>query len=195
MKSLLKKLEVLRMNEAFSKIFWGYLFVLFEIHIFVIDILPEPVGYYLIFSGVSMLLNDFPIGQKAKNIALALIFISIPTVFLQQNTGADQLVQLPFLSALSIYMTVLGVLKLILVFYIFQLIMAIVQHHGDDGLIARSKKTFNTYIIVMVLTIIVHSFSINFAMDQFMAVSIILIIVGFIMEIVFLVLLRKMRKI
>ncbi|HHW36444.1 MAG TPA: hypothetical protein GXX18_04010 [Bacillales bacterium] len=169
--------------------------VLFEIHIFVIDILPEPIGYYLIFSGISMLLNDFPIGNKAKNMALALIFISIPTVFIQQNAGADQLGQIPFLSGWSLYITVLGVLKLILVFYIFQLIMVIVKEHGDFALINRSMKTFYTYIIVMVLTMTGHSFAINFSTNQFMVVTIFSLIIGFIMEIVFLVLLRKMRKI
>lgn len=183
------------MSEAFGKIFWGYLLVLFEIHIFVIDILPEPVGYYLIFSGIRLLLQDFPVGKKATNIALALIFISIPTVFVQQNTGIDQLGQLPFLSGWPLYMTVLGVIKLILVFYIFQLIMTIVQKHRDFYLVNRSTKTFYTYIIVMVLTLIVHSFSINFSMDQFMVITVISIAVGFIMEIVFLVLLKRMRQI
>lgn len=183
------------MSEAFSKIFWGYILVLFEIHIFVIDILPEPIGYYLIFSGISMLLNDFPICSKAKNMALSLTFISIPTVFIQQNAGADPLGQIPFLSGWSLYLTVLGVLKLILVFYIFQLILAIVKEHGDFSLINRTTKTFYTYIIVMVLTMIAHSFTINFSTDQFMVVTIISLVLGFIMEIVFLVLLRKMRKI
>lgn len=183
------------MSEAFSKIFWGYVLVLFEIHFFVIDILPEPVGYYLIFSGITMLLNDFPIGSKAKNMALALLFISIPTVFVQQNAGADQLGQIPFLTGWPLYMTVLGVSKLILVFYIFQLIMAIVKEHGDYALIDRTTKTFYTYIIVMVLTMIVHSFSINFSTEQFLVVMIISLVVGFIMEILFLVLLRRLRKV
>lgn len=183
------------MSEAFNKIFWGYLLILIEIHFLVIDIFPDLLGYYLIFSGISILLNDFPIGNKAKNIALALIFISIPTVFIEQNTGADQLGQLPFLSGWSIYVTVLGVLKLTLVFYIFQLIMAIVNKHGDFALINRTKKTFYTYILIMVLTMIAHSFSINFSTDQFIVVSIISLVLGFIMEIVLLVLLRKMRKI
>lgn len=183
------------MSEAFGRIFWGYLLILIEIHIVIIDILPEPVGYYLIFSGISMLLNDFPIGSKAKNTALVLIFISIPTVFIEQNAGANQMGQLSFLTGWSLYMTVLGILKLILVFYIFQLIMAIVKEHGDFALNDRSTKTFRTYIIVMLLTMIFHSFSINFSMEQFLVVTIISIVVGFIMEIVFLVLLRKMRKI
>lgn len=183
------------MSEAFKKIFWGYLVVLIEIHFLVIDIFPDPLGYYLIFSGISMLLNDFPIGSKAKNMALVLIFISIPTVFIEQNAGADQLGQIPFLSGWPLYMTVYGVLKLILVFYIFQLIMAIVREHGDFALTDRSTKTFYTYMIVMILTMIVHSFSINFSTDQFLVVTIISLVVGFIMEIVFLVLLRKMRQI
>lgn len=183
------------MSEAFKKIFWGYLVVLIEIHFLVIDIFPDPLGYYLIFSGISMLLKYFPIGYKAKNMALVLIFISIPTVFIEQNAGADQLGQIPFLSGWPLYMTVFGVLKLILVFYIFQLMMVIVKKHGDSALLTHTTKTYYAYILVMVLTMIAHSFSINFSTDQYMVVTIISLVLGLIMEIVFLVLLRKMRLI
>ncbi|MCM3651395.1 hypothetical protein [Metabacillus litoralis] len=150
------------MNQAFNRIFWGYLFVLIEIHIIVIDILADPVGYYLIFSGITMLLKNFPIAHKARKLSFALIFISIPSVFIQQNAGINQLEQLSFLSGWSLYMIVLDLVKLILVFYIFQLIMTIVHKHADDGLL---------WIVLIT------------------------IIISFIMEIVFLILLWSLRKV
>ncbi|WP_272914196.1 hypothetical protein [Bacillus dakarensis] len=38
------------MDQAFNRIFWGYLFVWIEIHLFVVDLLPDPIGYWLILS-------------------------------------------------------------------------------------------------------------------------------------------------
>lgn len=183
------------MNQAFNRIFWGYLFVLIEIHIIVIDILADPVGYYLIFSGITMLLKNFPIAHKARKLSFALIFISIPSVFIQQNVGINQLEQLSFLSGWSLYMIVLDLVKLILVFYIFQLIMTIVHKHADDGLIRRSSRTFSIYIIVKLIATIANPFAINLSGDGLLWIVLITIIISFIMEIVFLILLWSLRKV
>ncbi|CQR46806.1 hypothetical protein BN1058_01081 [Paraliobacillus sp. PM-2] len=183
------------MKQAINRIFWGYLFVLIEIHIIMIDILAEPVGYWLIFSGVTMLQKDFTIAHKARKLSLVLIFISTPTVFVQQNAGTDQLGQLSFLSGWSLYMIVLGLVQLILVFYIFQLIMVIVHKHGDTELIRRSARTFSTYIIVMLITELFNTFTINFSGDALAGITIVIIIISFIMQISFLILLLALRKI
>ncbi|WP_017755060.1 hypothetical protein [Calidifontibacillus oryziterrae] len=182
------------MSQAFSKLFWGFLFVIIEIHIIAIDILADPIGYYFIFSGITLIVHDFPIGSKAKNLSFVLILLSIPTIFIQQNTGMDQLGQLPFVIGWPLYMSALGVIKLILVFYLFQLIFAIVHQHGDEDLKKRSERTFYIYMIVTFVSMIVSSFAINFSMEQFMAVAVFVILSGFIIEIAFLALLHSLRK-
>ena len=71
----------------FKKLFWGFLFVFLEIHI-IIDILPDPIGYFMIFSGLILLLKNIPDskpGKHAMRWAQALIILSIPSVFLSQN--------------------------------------------------------------------------------------------------------------
>ena len=183
------------MNQAFNRLFWGYLFVLFEIHIIVIDILADPVGYYLIFSGITMLLKDFPIAHKARKLSFALIFLSIPSIFIQQNVETNQLQPLSFLSGWSLYTTVLDLLNIILVFYLFQLIMAIVHQHADDGLIRRSSKTFSLYLIVKLIATIASPFAMNLSGDELLWIVLVTIFVSFIMEIAFLVLLWSFRKV
>jgi len=182
------------MDKAFNNIFWGYLFVLIEIHLFVIDLLPDPIGYWLIFSGISIILKDFPIGHKAKNISLALLVLSIPTVFIQQNSGVDGLGAMAMISGWSFYEILLSWLKIILVFYLFQLIMAIVVNQGNTLLIKRSSRTGYSYLIIMLTAALLNSFIINISGDMLITLTIITVISTLIMEIVFLVLLRSLRQ-
>ena len=178
------------MNQAFNKIFWGYLFVFLEIHIIVIDVLAEPIGYYLMFSGIKRLIEDFPIGQKAKVLSFLLIFLSLPTVFIQQNAGTEQIV----FSGWSIYTTVLGFAKLVFVFYLFQLVLAFVQRARHDRMITRVSRTFNAYMMIMLLASFASTFMINFATSSFVTIMIVVMVASFVMEIVFLILLWSLRK-
>lgn len=183
------------MDQAFNRIFWGYLFVWIEIHLFVVDLLPDPIGYWLILSGISLILKEFPIGHKAKNFSLALLFLSIPTVFIQQNTGMDGLGTTAVLSGWSIYNIVLGWLKIILVFYLFRLMMEIVVNRGNNALMKRVSKTCYSCLTVMLTASLLNSFMINFSGDILIALTIITVISSLIVEITFLVLLRTLRNI
>ena len=181
------------MRDAFKQIVSGFILVWIDIHIF-FDILADPFGYYLILSGLKLLLPQFPLSSKAKNIASVLILLSIPSVFIQQNTGANEISQIPFLSSWSLYFIILGLLKIILVFYIFKVIMEIVHQSGNKEMITRSSKTFIIYMTIMFLISIVQSFSINFSAEQFSWIVLLMIIAGFIIEIAFLMLLNAVGK-
>ncbi|MDM5333816.1 hypothetical protein QUF56_11315 [Ureibacillus composti] len=183
------------MYKAFHRIFWGYLIVWIEIHLFVIDILADPVGYYLIYSGISHVIKDFPIGHKAKKLAMVLVFISLPTVFVQQNLRIDQLTHLSMFSGWTFYTTLLSLLKFILVFYIFQLIMAIVQLHGDERMIRRSSRTFIFYVIGMFFVLCLNTFMINLPVEILLFSAVVSVIGSLILEIVFLLLLRSVSEI
>ncbi|MCH1626707.1 hypothetical protein [Fredinandcohnia quinoae] len=177
------------MNQGFKRLFWGYLLILLEIHYLVVDILPDPLGYYLICSGVVKLSREFPLSTKAKNLAILMIFISIPTVFIQQN--APELNQNWLWSS---YATAIDILNLILVFYLFQVIMKVATKLGDLALISRSAITFKVYIIVMLIITFSQSFLMNTTSDWMYGYAIITIPISLIMEILFLLLLRKVGK-
>lgn len=156
-----------------------------------IDFLADPFGYYLILSGLKLLVPHFPVSIKAKNTALILIIASIPSVFIDQN---NQIGQLSFLSGWSLYFIIVGLLKIILVFFIFQVIMEIVKKYGNKDLISHSSKTFVIYMSVMFISSIAHSFSINFSVEQYAWITIITVILSIIIEIVFLMLLNSVGK-
>ncbi|MEH7236713.1 hypothetical protein [Bacillus sp. JJ1562] len=178
----------------FKRIFWGYIIILIEIHMFVIDLLPDPVGYYLIYSGVAALPPENRIGNKLKKLLIGLMFISIPTVFIQQNVKVNELGSFAGIALLDIYSIILEISKLILVFFVFRLIMEFVTVIGDKFLVRRSSKTFKIYMTVMPLITLSHTFAMNLSSNILLGYLFFTIPLGFIMEIMFLVLLWKLHK-
>jgi len=69
------------MKSALNLVFWGYLFVLLRFEIG-IDILPDPIGYFLIVLGCFATREHYPFAQKAGMLAIGMIFASIPTIFI-----------------------------------------------------------------------------------------------------------------
>lgn len=147
------------MKSSFRKIFWGLMLILLEIHIVAIDILPDPLGYFLVFSGVSALemKNNLRDSNKVKTMSLVLLFISIPTIFVQ-NTSNE--VVSPY-SVWSMYMTGLGILKLVLVFYLLRFMVTIAQERGVVELVKRTMKTGKEYITAMLIVMLIESFLVN----------------------------------
>jgi hypothetical protein len=181
------------MQQAFTKLFWGFLFILIEVHFLVIDILPDPVGYYLIYRGLAHL--EDMIGEKnySKHIAVSLVFISIPTIFVDQ-TKAIQTGFAMQLTGWSIYETLLSLAQLILTFYVFKILIKVAQYIGDRGLQATTDKIFRVYMIIMVTITFVEPFFMNMYGDVHDGNIIIAAITSLILDITFLVLLRKFRK-
>ncbi|MEH7385282.1 hypothetical protein V7147_07735 [Bacillus sp. JJ1521] len=182
------------MNIHFKRMFWGFIFILLEIHLFVIDILPDPVGYYLIYSGIAALTPENRIGSKLKKLLIGLMIISIPTVFLQQNANVNEFGSFVNIALLDIYTFILEISKLILVFFVFRLIMEVVTPIGDKYLIRRCSKTFKIYMTVMLPISLSHTFAMNLSSNAKLAYLFFTIPLGFIMEIMFLVLLWKLHK-
>lgn len=182
------------MQSSFRKIFWGLLLILLEIHIVVIDILPDPIGYALIFSGISaleMAKNASGDRNKVKTMALALLFISIPTIFVQ-NTPNE--VVSPY-SVWPMYMTGLGILKIVLVFYLLKFMTAIAQERGVGELSKRTEHTGKVYITAMLIVTFIHSFLVNLTEGWATGLSVLAIIVSLVMEVTLLILVYKFGKV
>lgn len=181
------------MKSSFRKIFWGLLLILLEIHIVIIDILPDPLGYFLIFSGVSALemeKNASGDRNKVKTMALSLLFISIPTIFIQ-NTPNE--VVSPY-SVWPMYMTGLGILKLVLVFYLLKFMAAIAQERGVVELAKRTENTGKVYITAMLIVTLIQSFLENLTEGWATGLAVLTIIISLIMEVALLILVHKFGK-
>lgn len=173
------------MKSALNLVFWGYLLVLLRFEIG-IDLLPDPVGYFLIALGCFGLREHYPIAQKAGNLAVGMIFISIPTVFI----NLDEVSSLGW----GAYTIALLFLKLILAYFLFLILKTIVEDYDHAALINRTNTVYTFYITLNLLSLAFTSFSMNVSGDFWVVVGGVLILAPFIMEIVFLVLIRSIRK-
>ncbi|MUK89384.1 hypothetical protein GMD78_13530 [Ornithinibacillus sp. L9] len=178
------------MSNSFRKIFWGFFLVLVEINI-LIDILPDPVGYFLIISGLSSLIEEFTIGKKALNWAIVLCILSIPSVFVSQHSINQTINPLSFW---HIYISVLALLKIILVFYMFQLMVRIAREWRAENLLDWTFKFSKIYLVFMFIFLMLQSFHMNVNTDFVMGISVVCLIGALIVEIMFLVLLRRFKK-
>ncbi|MFT4415058.1 hypothetical protein ACLM5H_14450 [Fredinandcohnia humi] len=181
------------MKVNFNRLFWGFILIFLEIHIF-IDLLPDPVGYYLIFSGVNATTKGNRNADRIKILASILIIVSIPTVVVQQTVGMNAVGHIEAISLWFIYTTILAIVKLILVFFVFQFIMEIVMTLSDEALIKRSSQAFKVYMVLMLIITFSHSFVMNIWSDLVAAYLLFTIPISIGLEIMFLVLLRKLHK-
>lgn len=173
--------------EGFRKIFWGFIFVFLEIHLIAIDILPDPLGYYLIFKGLKQVNNHFEVESRGKLLALGLVYFSLPTVFLQ-NTSIEQV------SCWFFYMSIIGILNLVLAFNIFKIMVLIATNRKESNLLRRTEITFKVYMISMFLITFFEPFSINMNISEETGYFVFSAVIGLIMNIIFLVLLSKFSK-
>ncbi|AOV06189.1 hypothetical protein [Sporosarcina ureilytica] len=173
------------MKKALNLLFWGYLFVFVRIELG-IDLLPEPLGYFMIATGCLTLGKRFPTAKKARAFAIAMIFVSFPTIFINVQEQTHIL--------LNAYSTLLMILQLIVVFFIFQLLIEIVTAVDNPMLINRTERTFKIYIIANLIFLAASTFTPNTAGDYWEMIILSLMLIAFIMDIVFLVLLRAIRR-
>lgn len=173
--------------EGFRKIFWGFILVFVEIHLMVIDILPDPIGYYLIFSGIRLVNHYFGFTNKGKQVALGLVFLSLPTLFIQNQSVIQ-------MSGSSIYLSLIGIINLVLAFYLFQLMVSIAKQREDDSLHQRTTTMFKIYMVTMFFVTFLEPFSINMTEGLKMWFIVFSAIFGLVINIFFLALLLKYSK-
>lgn len=173
--------------KGFRKIFWGFIFVFIEIHIIAIDILPDPVGYFLIYTGMKLVNIHDEFGSGGKFIAFGLVYFTLPTVFLQNTT-------IEHISGWFIYMSVIGILNLVLAFYILQMMVLIATGRKENHLLRRTETSFKFYMISVMVITFFEPFALNMNLTEGTGYFMFSSLLGFIMNIIFLVLLSKFSK-
>jgi len=175
------------MNKALQQIFWGYVFIFFRIHI-MIDLLADPIGYCLIYAGCAKLVNAYPKANKAKMVGLIGIFVSLPSVIVNLSDTA-----FPF--GWATYASLLFVMKIIVGYYLFVVLKDVANTFGDRALQQRTKSTFKFYVAINLFSFALISFSMNVPGDGWVALSLISSIGVLVMDILFLLLNRAIRRV
>lgn len=174
------------MNKALRNIWLGYLFIFIDIYI-MIDVFMDPIGYYLMYRGCTRIVGAYPNAKKAMTVGMIGMFVSLPSVFVNPTGPA-----LPF--GWSLYASILPILKLVIAFYLFYVLMEVAISFGEEGLYNRTQTTFKYFVTIHFATLAVMSFSMNFAGDGWAVLFVILVIAGILMDILFLFLLRAFLR-
>lgn len=134
---------------GFSKLFWGFIFLI-NLNINNFDILPDVLGYILIYLGLRQLISLNINFQIASNISLPLIFLSI----LKIPISLYQLYDLLFITSAAIFNLVYLFLSLIMVYRIFTGIQESSKKSNNFNLEIKSIYTWKLFLAFNVLLVI-----------------------------------------
>lgn len=126
---------------GFQRIFLGVLFF-FDFRINGFDIIPDFIGYILIYSGLKVILEMNGNFESASKLALPLIFLSFGDLF-QINTSVQ-----PFFLLIGL---VYLVLNLLMVYRICKGISECAGEKGDNELAEISMKRWTLYLVNNIL--------------------------------------------
>ncbi|WP_422122845.1 hypothetical protein DHX103_14015 [Planococcus sp. X10-3] len=173
------------MKGSLGQILYGYLFIFLAIRVGV-DILADPIGYFLIAAGCYKLGEEFNDGKTAAYISIALIFFSVPSVFIDFNLVES--------GPWYYYSNFLFTGELVLTFYLFRLLKQLAERNGEQGLAQRTQRLFNIYIPANLLMLGLSAFLAVFAAENLQILAFVLVIILLILNITFLILLSAFRK-
>lgn len=154
--------------------------VVFNFNIGFFDILPNFVGYMLIFSALVQLEEQNPIFKRGKIPALILTAISLIELFKPKNVNLLE----GRLGDASIWMLLLSSATVLISLYMYYVIckgiFLVSESRGEERLKEYAKDRYRFYFILNVIFIFYMPFSLNMPKDLagFMVIPLILNIVA-----------------
>ncbi len=176
---------------GFKYMIIGFLFVLLDIHI-LFDVLPDPVGYILIVSGILKLAAGQPNAKKAEITAYIMMVLSIPTFFL----SGEVLQQMQSESiGWQSYGFAVSIVHLILVYFVFGMLLTEVEYLlNAEVLHGLIRKMMIIYMSVELSTAFLQPFLLNIDEGIALVLGIGIIVLSLIVQIAFLMHLRGLQK-
>lgn len=174
------------MNKALRLIFWGYPFIFFRIQIG-IDLLADPIGYYLIYSGGRLMTKHFHVAKKVEIVSFIGMLISLPGVFVNLSEAID----VGWMS----YTQGLFVWKVIVVYYLLGTWKSAIQGQGYTLLRDRLKQVYLLYMGVHFAMTLYMAFSFNIGGGSWSSVFLTLSFSVIAMDIALLVLIAALSKV
>lgn len=148
-------------ESAYNKLFWGMIFIIFNINLGSINIMPNCIGYLLIISGLNILAKQHSIFEKGKTPAVILAIITIKDII---NLGTVDLLKggLPmdnlWYIAIGAFENLLGIY---LVYILCKGIYFLAEDRGITELRDSAKGRFSFYLVMEVILLFYTPFSMN----------------------------------
>lgn len=147
--------------KGYKLLFWGMIFLTFNINVGFINILPDFLGYILIYSGLNILSSQHKLFIKGKIPALILILLTIKDVLydpssniLAGNNYNTELITI-------IILTIVTIIKLYLIYILCRGIYELCKEYGLDELMDRTALSWKIYLIAALIYLAYAPFSIN----------------------------------
>ncbi len=180
-----------KMNNGYHKLFSGFLMILIDINIGSFDIIPDIIGYLLVFYGLGMLNQetDIPSFRVARVFSFWMALLAGYAIIMD-TLGLIQ--SFAFQSYLAMILTTLG--ELLLVVYMYHGMETHMILQNDELLASRFGRESRLYAIIQGISLIAMSFSINLTQEKYGFFIIILVVIGIIMYIRILINLHTIKK-
>lgn len=145
---------------GYNRLFWGMIFIIFNINIGFINILPNFVGYLLIYSGLKILSTQHEIFNKGKPLAVILTLLILKDILNFQNNN--------FLNGefqINIWLLLISSVTMIINIYLMYIICKgiylLSQERGIDELSKVTKTRWKFYLVFSVISLFYLPLSLN----------------------------------
>ncbi|MBO0588037.1 hypothetical protein [Sporosarcina sp. E16_8] len=184
------------MAKALNKIFWGSLLVFFNFHIINFDILPNFLGYIVIYLGLKGLISYSDQFSKAKPYVLVLAAVSIPLIY-QFEVNLTEQIEITTNS--YILMAIYIVVAFVQLGFVYHFMRGLLEIAQDAPFKPFEKKTGTVLRFYIILTLVTQIITLlilipNAFILLLTPIILVLAIMSFIVEIILLVLIRQFRS-
>lgn len=178
--------------HALRRLGWGFVIAIVDFRIVFFDLLPDFIGYIMIASALHQMSSLQPVFNKAKWVAITMIFLSVPEMFMQSNVTLSDFSSIPLKPQL--YSQALLALHALLAFWIFKGLGVMAQQAGQTVLLESVNTRRNLFLTVYVSQLVFYPFLLNVD-DSWVMLLIVFGVLSFIMELLFIRLPFRFSKI
>lgn len=146
---------------GYNKLFWGMMFIVFNINLGPINILPNFIGYMLIYAGVNILSSQQKIYEKGKIPAIILIVLTLKDIWHNESANilADQFNRFGLIT--MVIGAVVIVINLYLIYIICKGIYELCSLRGLNELMRSTIGSWKAYFVVDLISLLYIPFSLN----------------------------------
>jgi hypothetical protein len=164
-------------NSGFNKLFWGFLFIMFNFRIQGFDILPDIVGYLFLASGFGDLLSNSSYFSTAAKFNVPMIVLSLFSIY--QSPAQGEGIHLGVLGILGIPVVIASfILNLLVIYNLFMGTKDMAEQQEQHDLAQEAEKRWNQYKLLQ------FAFLFSFILIFIPPVAFLYIIVFFIISII-----------
>ncbi|MGY0373954.1 hypothetical protein [Clostridium sp. JNZ J1-5] len=139
-------------SSGFRKLFWGFLFILIDIPIMKIDILPDTIGYIFFLLGFKALAKNSSFFIKGKNVSIIMTILSILIMYQQiMNSNKFSLIHFELLEKLTIPISCIAlILEIYMIYNLFMGIKEMCEQKENSQLYEETEDIWVKYIYLTI---------------------------------------------